>query len=365
MHKIGIIGILLFISTHLAAQEVETKKDMNDSISHKTTNPNFFKSALKFVIGEFDPLYVSPNKYELAFMTTYYNYNEFYSLRSSTPKNQTLRFSPRPNNKLGFYVGWRFIFLGWSFDLNDLFHSPEGKNNGTTFQLSLYSAKFGVDFLYQKTGNNYKIHKAKGFDNALPSNFSVGFNGMDVDVKSMNLYYIFNNTKFSYPSAYSQTTVQRISQGSFIVGFAISNHSIDFDYNKLPYEILENMNPDMKVHHIKYTNISINGGYTYNWVFAKNFVANISVSPVIAYKASKTSSLQKENESFFNKFNIDLLLRAGIVYNNGKYYVGSSFLGRNYGYKQKNFSMNNGYGALQVYAGFNFLLKKEYRKKKK
>ena len=52
MHKIGIIGILLFISTHLAAQEVETKKDMNDSISHKTTNPNFFKSALKFVIGE-------------------------------------------------------------------------------------------------------------------------------------------------------------------------------------------------------------------------------------------------------------------------------------------------------------------------
>ena len=59
------------------------------------------------------------------------------------------------------------------------------------------------------------------------------------------------------------------------------------------------------------------------------------------------------------------MLRAGVVYNNGKYFVGSSFVGRNYGYKQKGFSLNNGYGTLQVYAGFNFLLKKEYRQEKK
>ena len=53
-----------------------------------------------------------------------------------------------------------------------------------------------------------------------------------------------------------------------------------------------------------------------------------------------------------------------MVYNNGKYFIGSSLVERKYGYKQKDFSLNNGYGTLQVYAGFNFLMKKEYRREK-
>jgi len=53
------------------------------------------------------------------------------------------------------------------------------------------------------------------------------------------------------------------------------------------------------------------------------------------------------------------------VYNNSKYFVGTSFVGRTYDYYRNNFSLNNGFGTLQVYAGFNFCLKKEYRKKKR
>ena len=34
-------------------------------------------------------------------------------------------------------------------------------------------------------------------------------------------------------------------------------------------------------------------------------------------------------------------------------------------YYRNNFSLNNGFGTLQVYAGFNFCLKKEHRKKKR
>ena len=121
----------------------------------------------------------------------------------------------------------------------------------------------------------------------------------------------------------------------------------------------------MKVNHIKYTNISLSAGYTFNWAITENVLANISASPILAYKLSEVSSIQNDIEKgFFKKFNIDLLLRAGLVYNNGKYFVGTSFVGRNFGYKQKNFSLNNGYGTLQVYAGFNFWLKKQYRNDK-
>jgi hypothetical protein len=60
----------------------------------------------------------------------------------------------------------------------------------------------------------------------------------------------------------------------------------------------------------------------------------------------------------------DFILRAGVVYNNSKYFAGTSFVGRSYDYYRDNFSMNNGFGTLQVYAGFNFYLKKQYKKKK-
>ncbi|MEO4924953.1 DUF4421 family protein, partial [Bacteroides uniformis] len=53
------------------------------------------------------------------------------------------------------------------------------------------------------------------------------------------------------------------------------------------------------------------------------------------------------------------------VYNNSKYFVGTSFVGRTYDYYKNSFSLNNGFGTLQIYAGFNFYLKKEYRKNKK
>lgn len=74
-------------------------------------------------------------------------------------------------------------------------------------------------------------------------------------------------------------------------------------------------------------------------------------------------AFMKAIKKFLN-FNIDFILRAGVVYNNSKYFVGTSFLGRTYDYYRDNFSLNNGFGTLQIYAGFNFYLKKEHRKKK-
>ena len=119
-----------------------------------------------------------------------------------------------------------------------------------------------------------------------------------------------------------------------------------------------------RVRHIKYTNISLNFGYAYNWVFARNCLACLSLSPAVAYKTSRIEKDTEEPSDWYKNFNIDFILRAGVVYNNSKYFVGTSFLGRTYDYYRDNFSLNNGFGTLQIYAGFNFYLKKEHRKKK-
>ena len=177
-------------------------------------------------------------------------------------------------------------------------------------------------------------------------------------------YYIFNNRKFSYPAAFSQSTNQRRNAGTFIAGFSISKHHLDFDYTALPGFIQEAMNPAMKVKNIKYTNANISFGYAYNWVFTRNCLACLSLTPAIAYKASDVDAETNEAKAWYGKFNLDFLVRAGIVYNTGKYYVGTSFVGKNYNYHRNNFSVDNGFGTLQIYAGFNFNTRKEYRKKK-
>ena len=230
--------------------------------------------------------------------------------------------------------------------------------------LSLYSSKLGVNIFYRRTGNDYKIHKVTGFSDRVPSNYSEDFNGLKVNMKGFNLYYIFNNRHFSYPAAFSQSTNQRRNAGTLTAGLSVSTHNLKFDYAKLPEIIQETMNPGMKVRHIKYTNISLNFGYAYNWVFARNCLACLSLSPAVAYKTSRIEKDTEEPSDWYKNFNIDFILRAGVVYNNSKYFVGTSFLGRTYDYYRDNFSLNNGFGTLQIYAGFNFYLKKEHRKKK-
>lgn len=364
-----ILYISLLLSLSLQAQPGKENISVTDSVQEDSVSiakPNAFKRAIKKFMNfsDFDTLYISPNRYNYALMTTHFSNFEYYSVTSELPQPQKLSFSPNPHNKIGLYFGWRWIFLGWSVDVDDIYRKTNRKNKGTEFDLSLYSSKLGVDIFYRRTGNNYKIHKIRGFYDEIPSNYSENFNGLKVDIKGLNLYYIFNNRKFSYPAAFSQSTNQRRNAGTFIAGFSISKHNLDFDYQQLPEYIQERMNPGMKVNKIKYTNANISFGYAYNWVFARNCLACLSLTPAIAYKASDVDAETHEGKQWYSKFNLDFLIRAGIVYNNGKYFVGSSFVGKNYNYHRNNFSLDNGFGTLQIYVGFNFHLRKEYRKKK-
>ena len=369
MRKQAVLYFFLFLSFSLQAR---IEKSGNFTDNHPETDSvtavptgGFKKAIRKFLnFSDFDTLYISPNRYNYALMVTHFSNFEYYSVTSDLPQPQKLSFSPNPHHKIGVYFGWRGIFLGWSVDIDDICRKTSRKNKGTEFDLSLYSSKLGVDIFYRRTGDNYKIHKIRGFYDGMPSGYSENFNGLKVDIKGLNLYYIFNNRKFSYPAAFSQSTNQRRNAGTFIGGFSVSRHKLDFDYTELPAYILEKMNPGMKVNRIKYTNANISFGYAYNWVFARNCLACLSLTPAIAYKASDVDAETQEGKQWYSKFNLDFLIRAGIVYNNGKYFIGTSFVGKNYNYRRNNFSLDNGFGTLQVYAGFNFHLRKEYRKKK-
>ena len=110
----------------------------------------------------------------------------------------------------------------------------------------------------------------------------------------------------------------------------------------------------MRFRKIRYIDYSLNFGYGYNWVFAKNCLANLSVTPAVGYKASDICFENGAYNETDHNINFDVITRAAVVYNNTKYYVGASLLAHTYDYHRKRFWINNTYGILQFYVGFNF-----------
>lgn len=324
----------------------------------------FFNRSVEW-FNATDTNYIQPNKYNLTMMLEQSTWFEHYRLSGTGENgNQLLGFAPKVNTKLGVYFGWRWIFLGYSFDLASLFKKEREKPR-TEMVFNLYSAKFGVDLYYRKTGSNFRITTCKNFDNA-EKYIGTNFNGFNSKIKGLNAYYIFNSEKYSYPAAYSQSTNQKKSCGSLMAGFAFSQHDITFDQSKLPQEIKDQIRPSLNFNKLAYTDFNLSLGYGYNWVFAKNCLLNISLLPAIGYKKARINDTPTTPNSDWTQWvkdiNFDLITRAGITWNNSKYYVGATLILHTYDYRKDNFSMTNSFGSLKIYAGFNFWKRKQYHR---
>ena len=310
-----------------------------------------------------DTTFISPNLYNLAFMLEHSSWYEYYRLGSNSNNgDQSISFSPNANFKLGVYFGWRWIFLGYSFDVKDIFGGHKNKAKKTEMALNLYSSKFGVDLYWRKTGSDFKIRSYNGFQLNTPTK-NMDFNGFQSKIKGLNAYWIFNYKRFSYPAAYSQSTNQRKSAGSLMAGFSYSQHNISFDYDKLPTEMRDQLHNALLFKKVKYSDYSLCLGYGYNWVFAKNWVSNLSLLPAIAYKKSKINDTPQPHTHWIKDINFDLITRASIVYINSKYFAGAALVMHTYDYRKEDFSLTNTFGTLRVYVGLNFWKKKEYRHK--
>lgn len=356
-----------------SSQLVLSEKNAQLTLPEK--KPSFMKrvgKTLGALVAEFnniDTNYIEPQHYNFTVMAQSTLTLEVYRLKSKS--NQSIVFGPESSIKVGPYFGYRWMFLGYTFDLSHM-----NSNSKKEFNLSLYSSMLGIDLFYRRTGNDYRIRSADFGDgvNTKPLE-GMAFSGLNVGITGFNLYYIFNHRKFSYPAAFSQSTCQKRSAGSAIFGIGYTHHSLDLNYNELQASVerylpdySEKLDSGLMFNKVKYDDFSVYGGYGYNYVVAKNCLLAASLSLGIGYKRS-VGDLQKSSFSFrdfsFRNFNIDGVGRFGFVWNNTKWYVGASAILHAYNYHKSQFSTNNFFGSVNVYAGFNFGKRKAYRQKKK
>ena len=311
-----------------------------------------------------DTNYIEPQHYDYAFMLQ--NTNTFETYRITDNRDYSAIFSPEPNYKLGPYFGWRWIFLGYTFDINHIDFSHKNSQR-QELGVSLYTNLFGIDLYYRKSGDDYKIRNlrlGKGVDTTPLRR--APFNGFRSSVKGVNFYYILNHHKFSYPAAFSQSTVQRRSVSSPLIGIAYTDHTVSIDWRQLRSLIEERMPagsytlPTDSAYNgvrVKYIDVSLSGGYAYNWVFARNFLLSASLSVAIAYKHSYSNedeSVATRSGFSFHNMGLDGIGRFALVYNNTKWYAGISSTFNAFNYNKPRFSVNTVFGNLNFYVGFNF-----------
>lgn len=329
-------------------------------------------SFIRRVIRGFDRLderYIEPQRYVFAAMLQGTHNYDFYRLRSTGANHQTISFSPDFEIRVGPYAGWKWVFLGYTFSLNDL---SFGSNRG--LDLSIYSSQIGVDLFYKRSGGDYKL---RGVNLGYGKNYSalddLSFDGFNNEITGFNVYYIFNHGRFSYPAAFSQSTIQKISCGSWLAGIGYTQNTIEFDHEQFQTLVNEKMGAnavsldnELKFKSMKYVDVSLSGGYAYNWVFAKNWLLGGSVQIAVAHKRSTSETSASKSRGFsFQNLNVDGIGRLALVYNNMKWYAGYSMILHTYNYYQKSyFSTNNTFGSSHIYVGINFGLKKKYRVKK-
>ena len=343
-----------------------------DSVSVDTISKPREISKIRQAIRGFDQTedyWIEPQHYEFQVMGQITHSFESFTLRSD---ENSITLSPDSKTKVGPYFGWRWIFLGYTFDIKNIGFSKGGLKD--EFDLSIYSSQVGVDLYYRRTGSDYKIRDVEfGSDSRAALFEGMPFDGATVGMTGVNAYYIFNHKRFSYPAAFAQSTCQKVSCGSWMAGAGYTKNTIELDYTKLQDALSSRMGYEVKLdssmmfESIKYHDIMLSGGYAYNWVFAKNFLFCASLQLGLAYKVSYGDMADEQKRGFnfdFKNVNLDGIGRFGMVYNNTRWFAGWNAIFRTNRYRTSRFKANNIFGSLNAYVGYNFVLKKKYRKQK-
>jgi hypothetical protein len=324
-------------------------------------------------LNNIDTTYITPQLYQYTFMLQNTSTFESFTIRSTSEKNQALRFAPKPTFRLGGYFGWRWLFLGYTFDVKGLLGKKSKKTNKKEFDLSFYTSRIGIDLYFRQTGNDFRYANLEDLatdEQTLPDGVSKDFSGLSLNTRGFNIYYIFNHRYFSYPAAFSQSTVQRKSCGTFKLGFSFTHHRVSLDQSKFDERLLPFIDPSMLFSQVKYNDFNLNCGYAYNWVFHRDWLFCASLSPGISYNVTYyhtdegdrkegSISLPVFRNFSLDKLNLDFITRVGLVYNNTRYFAGLSFILHSFDYKNKSIRFNNSFGSLNLYVGFNFKRRKQ------
>lgn len=353
---------------------------------HRDASLNSFQKMKKYgnffirVIDAFDSIdtsYVERIGYNFTAMLQGTQTYEFYTI-GTYDYTSLLSFTQHPDFRIGPYFGWRWLFLGYTFDISNFGH--KSVKTGQKFEFSIYTSMLNIDLIYRKTGSGFFLSKVRGLGDDAVALEGMDTHFIDASVIGASVYYNINHRRFSSPAVFSQSTIQRRSAGSWQVGLSVTHHDIHYDYTALPSELLaetDEANQFRSLERLKYIDYSLAGGYAYNWAFARGWCLGVQVTPAIGYKRTSAKTVLVETEDDVAKYdsnirnkldeifrrrgnvNLDITGRLGVIYNTGNWFVGAFGVIHNFNYHGSGLRFSNSFGNANICVGFYFQKKRK------
>jgi hypothetical protein len=285
-----------------------------------------------------------------------------FEIQNTLDKKEKLTYKPNNAYTLGFgaYLFELGLELTFAVPINEKNQTRYGSSSSRDFQLNVLGKEWGGELFYQHYNHFYVDDPNSPVppDQPLPQR-------SDIDTRNLGIssIYIFNDTKFSFKSAFNYAERQLKSSGSFLLMGNINSFKVTADSSIIDAQILTHQGLQADFKELKHTTFSIAPGYAYNLIYKDFFLnATLFLGPAhnwIYYEREDGSSKNDTNINLFSAF------RVGIGYNSEKLFAGLNFISQARNVEFEGIRFTNSSSTFRLLVGYRFkefgILKKSVR----
>lgn len=231
------------------------------------------------------------------------------------PKGIPITMLSNVSSNIGGSIAYMAVSVGYMFDVDYLFGGKPVSHTKWDFNFSC--ALFSADMYYTRNSGSTVIRRFGNYADGKLIKYP--FSDMKSEAYGIDLYYFFNNKKYSQGAAYNYSKYQRKSAGSFIAGITASSQDVSMDFSNLNNEMIVQLpDPSNLYYRFRYYDYCFLLGYGYNCVMGKHWLFNISVLPSIGFKHCTKESEEGKNDMF----SVNIKGKTAFVYNHRQLFVG-------------------------------------------
>lgn len=309
--KVFSILLLLVVFT---TQETRAISFALDSIAEWGKFPRFCINVYRWgdkFFNSYDSTYVVGTGYKFNGKVTADSWMDVYNFR--VPEDRTIYMHSDPSTSLGLYLTYLAVSVGYDVNINKLFGGVDRSRQRLRFGFNC--ALFAAEAYTTKNDVGATITK---FGSTRPN---LEFHGIDNESWGLDVYYFFNNKRYSEAAAFNYSKIQLQSAGSWCAGISVYSQKINFDFADLPMSLKEQL-PDSwsdYKYYVNSNNYAVRFGYGYNWVFHPGWLLGVSETPIVGARRGKVNNeIEKWSMSVYNRFKIS------VVWNHGRWFIGGT-----------------------------------------
>ena len=258
-----------------------------------------------------------------------------------------VRMLSDPCCNIGGYISYMAVSLGYMFDAGYIFFGQPVTHN--KFDFNFTCALLSANVYYNKNTGGTNMHRLGDYNER--KWFKHKFDGLKLESYGIDVYYFFNNKRYSHGAAYNFSKIQKRSAGSLIAGLTVSSQDVDIDFSGLSDDMKSYLpEPDKQDYRFRYYDYCLVAGYGYNWVISKHWLFNISALPSFGFKHCLDSSVEGNTDLF----SLNIKGMFALVYSHRDLFVGLHGKMDGHWYASRQYNFFNAIENLSLTAGVRF-----------